>query len=690
MLFSRESYYQDSNSDLLKFIEKSYNEAITLNQTYWSEGDIDARVEAGDQSAIAQLYSALPVNQRKSFNFNRIRRTIEMVSGHQQADRKSTIYVPIENGDQQTADQFTKIFLWLNQQEGILETISESFHDALVTGMNLVQVWVDYRNDPINGSIKVNNCAYNSFLVDPYFRKHDLSDCNYLWKRTYLTPAECISLLPDKEKEIADLNPGLAQDGKFQSLPENFKLDTQKLLAYDEFYYRTYRKQKILVDSQTGETLEWQSNNNDTLKKFIAMYPQVEVIDTVIPSVNLAIIVQGKVLYNGKNPLGLDVYPFVPVFAYFNPDISEYALRIQGMVRGLRDAQFLYNRRKVIELDTLESQVNSGWIYKENALVNPEDVFQSGQGKGIALKKHAQMTDVQQITPAPIAQSTIELSKSLADEIQQISGVSEELLGSATDDKAGILSMLRQGSALKTIQGFFTKLDYSQKLLGGIILKVIQNNFTPGKVQRIIEEEPTKEFYNKYFGKYDAAVEAGVNTTTQRQLALSQMLHLREAGIPIPDKVIIENLTVQNKQEIIDAIEQEKQQAQQQEQQAQQVQLQELQSRANLSDARAEADRGLAVERTSRVAENESMAIERQAEAAKDRMAGVLDMVKALKEIETIDLNQLQTLVTLTQMLKSEELQAKVAAKSETLKDVGATKSPASPQSPEQEVPVSR
>ena len=55
---------------------------------------------------------------------------------------------------------------------------------------------------------------------------------------------------------------------------------------------------------------------------------------------------------------------------------------------------------------------------------------------------------------------------------------------------------------------------------------MIQSNFTPGKIKRIIEQEPTIQFYNKAFGKYDAAVEEGLNTTTQRQMQLVQLLQL--------------------------------------------------------------------------------------------------------------------------------------------------------------------
>ena len=56
------------------------------------------------------------------------------------------------------------------------------------------------------------------------------------------------------------------------------------------------------------------------------------------------------------------------------------------------------------------------------------------------------MTDVVQIEAPQIPPSMIELSKILAQEVQEISGVNEELLGSAIDDKAGILSMLKTRS----------------------------------------------------------------------------------------------------------------------------------------------------------------------------------------------------------------------------------------------------
>ena len=648
-------YYDEKDRGILKRMETFYAESISINQSFWVEADTDTRFEAGDQTLWAELYGNLPTNRRRQFQFNRIKRTINMVSGYQRRNRKSTIVVPVENSDEVTADQFTKIMLWANQQENILETISESFHGALVTGMNLLQVWVDYRADPVSGSIKVDNCSYNSFLIDPFFRKHDLSDCNGLWKRTYLTKREVLSLLPGQEEEIMSMTTYGHRDGKFEFMPENQNFNTGHLLSYDEFYYRDYRSQKLLVDTKTGETIEWKSEDPDALKDFLVLFPQITVVDQDIPTVKLAIVVNGKVMFNGPNPLGIDSYPFIPVFGYFNPQIPYLPSRIQGMVRGLRDAQYLYNRRRIIELDILESQVTSGFKYKENALVNPKDIFLSGQGKGIALKEEAQMTDVEQILAPQIPPSMIQLSELLAQEVNQISGVNEELLGSAVDDKAGILSMLRQGAGLTTLQILFDQLDRSQKLLGKIMIDIIQTNFTPGKIKRIIEQEPSPQFYNKAFGKYDAAVEEGLNTTTQRQMQFAQMLELKNAGVPISDIDLLEASTVQNKKQIIDNLKaQQKQIAEQQQKQAD-IGMAEIQSRINATNAKAASDQGLAVERVSRVESNSALAEEHHAEATKDRLAGMLDIVKALKELDNIDLAQVHKLIELANIVKTQE-----------------------------------
>ena len=652
-------YYDETDRPILSKMETFYSQSITINESFWAEADTDTRFEAGDQTLWQDQYGNIPLNRRRQFNFNRIRRVKNMIGGHQRRNRKSTIIVPIENGDEETADQLSKVLIWQNNQANVLETISSAFDGALVTGMNLLQVWMDYRADPLSGDIRVDNCSYNSFLIDPFFRKPDLSDCNGIWKRTFVTKREALSLLPNKADEIMQLVGIDSRDGKFQFMPESYNFSVYNLLSYDEYYYRDYRKARMIVDTQTSKSVEWTSSNEKSLRQLLQLHPQLALIESEIPTVNLAIVVQGKVMYNGRQSSGIDLYPFVPVLGYYQPQLSYFPLRIQGIVRGLRDAQFLYNRRRMIELDILESQINSGWKFKENALVNPEHVYLEGQGRGLALKEEASMSDVEKIQPAQVPPSMIQLSELLGKEISEISGVNEELLGSATDDKAGILSMLRQGAGLTTLQILFDQLDNAQKLLGNVMIKMIQNNFTPGKVERILGVPAADSFYDKAFGKYDSVVEEGLNTSTQKQMQFAQMLQLREVGVPIPDEALLEAATIQDKKKIIEMVQAQAQAQQQMQQQQQQVQMANLQAQTELAQARTVADEGLGLERLSRIDENHAQADERRAEAVKDRELGVLHMVQALKEIETVDLQQLEKIIALSMLVKSEEQKSK-------------------------------
>ena len=644
-------YIPQDDKHLLTKMDKAYTEAITINQAFWSEADMDTRFREGDQQLWSDLFGNLPSFRKRIFNFNRIRRVCNMITGHQRKNRKSTVITPRENSDNVTSAQFTKLMFWLMDYTDGYEQISKAFDGSITTGMNLLNVWMDYRSDPISGDPKISNVAYNSFIIDPYFRNPDLSDCNFIWMRRFYTKSEVKSLLPHKKEEVDSLMAGGYRDGKFQFLPESYQYGMQNLLAYDEYWYRDYREVKFLVDVRTGDSLEWKGNE-ETLREFLKTHPEIDVVTETIPTVSLGIVVQGKVMYHGRNPLGIDIYPFVPFFCYFNPDMPYFPWRIQGVVRGLRDSQYLYNRRKIIELDILESQVTSGFKYKENALVNPSDIYLSGQGKGIALKQEAQMTDVEQIMPPQVPPSMIQLSQILGEEISQISGVNEELLGSAVDEKAGVLSMLRQGAGLTTLQILFDQLDLSQKLLGRVLLQVMQNNFTPGKVKRIIKEDPSPEFYHKAFGKYDAVVEDGLNTSTQRQMQFAQLLQLRELKLPISAKMLVENSTLANKQQLIDELAQEEQQQAQQAQQQQETQMALLKAQIESLQAKSVADHGLGIERASRVRENSALAVERQAEAKKDEEMAVLNFVKALKELQGMDLTNLEAQVRIAQGIK--------------------------------------
>ena len=215
--------------------------------------------------------------------------------------------------------------------------------------------------------------------------------------------------------------------------------------------------------------------------------------------------------------------------------------------------------------------------------------------------------------------------------------------------------MMRQGAGLTTLQVLFDNLDMSQKLLGDLRIDLIQANWTPGKVQRVIAQEPSPQFYNRAFGKYKAVVEEGLNTSTQRQMEFAQLLNLRELGIPVPAEILVKSSTLQNKEELINALGQQEQQQAQMQQAQQEAQIEVLKAQIEDLKARAMANEGLGAERASRIQENRALAIERLAEAQKDRDLGNLDKIRAAKELTSIDLDQLERALNILKMMQGKE-----------------------------------
>lgn len=647
-------YYVDTDYNLMKMMNEAYAEMISINISFWSEADIDARFRSGDQTLWNDIYGNLPAYRRRDFNFNIINTPCNMIEGYQRQHRKQVVAVPVENSDEKASQQYSKLLIWANNYCNFSQTFSEACGGATTCGMNLLHCWMDYRSDPINGDIRWDNLQYNSFLIDPYMRKQDLSDCSKIWVRKYLTKNEAVSLMPDRADEIIPMEGSYNKDGKFQFMPESYNYAMRSLLIYDEFYYRDMRTRKLLVDTWTGDNMEWKGDD-ETLRSFMKDFPHVKVVEQEVPTIKLAVLLNGKSMYHGPNPNGSDRYPFVMVPFYFNPEIPYYPQRIRGLVRDMRDPQYLFNRRMIVNLDIAESTIASGWIYKENALVNPNDVFMTGQGKGLAIKEEYPIAEaVQRIEPPAPRPELMQLAEQLKDLVPRITGLNDELLGQAVDEKAGILAMLRQGAGLVTLQKIFDQWDLALKLCGELEIDYIQNNWTPGKIARITGEQPVSEFYTKNFGKYDCVVEEAVATSTQRQLAFQQSVYLRELGLPITDDYILKLSTLQDKDKLIEEMTQKAQEQAQIQMKMQQAEIQESQARAEDMHARAVANQGLGYERASRVAENQALAVERRAAAIKDIESGNLDQIRAAKELQSMNIGDLEKLVNILKLMQED------------------------------------
>ena len=638
----------DSGSKNIKaMMDQFYTSSYSQNASFWAQGSIDKRFKVGDQTLWSMMYGDGQSTQSRRFFFNLIRRHINMICGYQRKNRKSTVTMPnIENDV--VSDDYNAVLKWSENRDGFQEYLSQAFEGACDTGQTLLHLYPDYTLDPISGDLFTDNVSYNNFLIDPYYRKQDLTDCSFIWRRRWVNKTAAKALLPGHAAEIDKMKSSGLKDGRFPLQAELLNMATNNLFAYDEFHYRDSREGTIILDPKTGEAVEWEEDvedQADMMQQVLAQQPWLVIKKVQIPTVKMALCLGDRVMYHGENQLGIDAYPFVPTLCYHEPDIQSYAWKVQGVVRNLRDAQYLYNRRKVIELDILESQINSGWIYPIDSVTDPKAFRQSGQGFLIPLKAGHLPQEIQRIDPPGIPESMLALSASLSEDITKISGVNEELLGAATDDKSGILAALRQGAGLVTLQTIFDKLDYTQRMYGKIRLQAIRKNFSKGKVTSILGHEPDPKFFSSHSLKYSVAVEEGNYSTTQRQMELQQLLHFKELGIPIANKSILRAAFITNKKQV------EKDMQEEQEQQAQQAQAQQQQQEKNdnakimSAFAKSKLDMAKAQEAFAKVEEL-------HASTEHKEMESDLNLVKLAMELEDVQFNQLKNAFELAQTMK--------------------------------------
>ncbi|HEX5553441.1 MAG TPA: hypothetical protein VFX43_09355 [Chitinophagaceae bacterium] len=663
---------EPSDGNVRNWLDNLYAKFQPVEQARWNQANIDTLFHAGEQRFINSYFNFYPQYNWQNFNFNIVQQMNNMVTGYQRQHRKSIIYQPFESNHPTAADDWTKVEMYCNQYRQRLEKFSRACEESCISGFVLLQPYLDFRDDPINGTLDLKLWSYNSFLADPYFREPDASDANFFWMQQYISKQEAQLTFPDKIDTIKPMAGTPQRYGNFYFLPENYNMARNDLLVLSYVWYRWMRKKRMLINKITEELFDYGGTENE-LDELLDKVPELEEIKMDVPSWKLAVVLNDQLMFQGYNPLGFDECPVIPIYWNYDPQIAYYDLRVRSLTRAMRDPNFLLNRRIILNHDISESSINSGWKYKEDAISNPENLRYSGQGKDLIIKTGFEMGDAEKIIPNAVPPSDMQLADQMLDLIQRTSGISYENFG-LSDDKAisGLTTALRQASSLVALQKYFDQWDTALKLLGNLDLKIIQNNWSSQKVAKILNKEPDPLFFNKMFTRHQVVVSEGLNTETQQKMHFVELLELNERmGGALPPSFIMKYYPGQGKEEITQFLESQAQQAQAAQQQKEMLEnaftdarLKELYSRAasNIAMARerhgrSESNIGLFEERLSEITQNRAMATKAKVES----LEKLLDLIQKYGEIEAaLKASQLQGIELQQQ---EEEAREKIDAK---------------------------
>lgn len=602
-----------------------------------------------------------------------------MVTGYQRQHRKAILYQSIDGSDPTTTDQYTKVINHVCDAEAIHEQYSKACELACVSGMVLLQPYLDYTgDDAAQGTLKLKIWEYNAFLVDPYFRNPDMSDAQFVWCQEYISKEEAESRFPDKAAAIAPMAGTPQRYGSFYFLPENYNMARNDLMVLSYVWYKWKRKKKRLYSRSRNQFFDF-AGGDGQLDILLQNIPDMEEVTVEVPTWKIAVVLNDQLMYHDDNPLGFDDCPFIPVFWNYEPHINYYDLRVRSLIRTMRDSQFLFNYKIITNNDIAAATINAGWKRKVGAVANEDNLKKSGQGWDVIINEGYELADCEKIVPSAVPESDLALAQQMSDLIFQTSGINLENWSAQQDSQVSSLTVLmKQAANLMVFQKYFDQWDYSLKLLGERMLQIVLNNWNAAKIQWMIGEDPSPHFYSRIFAKFKTVVEEGLLTPTQKNLQAQQMMDInatfgREV---IPPSMIIKDMNIQGKAEIMDFLQGQEQQANQMQQQQMAVQhafedakLKELYSKAvaNISTARerngrAESNIGLFEERLSQISKNRSMAVKEKMEAT----TMLLEAIQKYGEIETgLKESQIQSFDYQEEMSENrEKADAKMTAES--------------------------
>ena len=535
---------------------------------------------------------------RPALTFNRIKPIINIISGYQR-ENSSRIKVNPEGGEDRIfSEVMDRVIKHVDKVSHLGYKMSYWFDDGLYTGKGWLEAVLTYETDPIRGELRFLQRSPYQVIVDPDFNEYDLNEwprAQYVFKVVRLSRDLIKEIYPKHAKLIAGFTvdaddvlnngSGLMQEGdkddygnrpnKATVVKKTAMEDESGLKMDNKFTIKEYWRPKMVdrffvIDKESSEPRRFDTKAE--AEGFSTQQAFGKVITRKVPEIWVAAMVGGFVLQDDRSPFEPfnSGYPFFRFLADWSPSAEEETLKVQGVVRSLKDPQREKNKSKSQTLHILNTQANSGWIGDEEALT-PEGwktLEKMGSKAGITVKKK-KGTELREILPKGPNQGHIIRENQADEEFKQISAVNPDLMGLQQGTESGRAISLRIKQAVLSLVRIFHNYRYSKEIIGKFILQMIPSLFDEKKMIKILGPQYMRtavdeaqypqgltEGHIKAFltmvkdNKYDVFVSEADQNKTIRYEVFQDLLELVKAGMPVPPELLIDYMDISNSNEV--------------------------------------------------------------------------------------------------------------------------------------------
>jgi len=603
------------------------------------------RGDQWDEMDVARL----DAEGRPALTINTILATVNTVLGHQASSRADIVFKPRRNADQGLADTMSKVFKHIMDNNDYEFVESQVFSDGVIQDRGYFDVRIDY-DDHMNGEIRIEAEDPLDILPDPDAKDYDPRTWQEVFKTRWMALDEVEELYG---KDKADSLRYIAESGAHYGRDSfEFRETTQGFGDTDLSNWRTddtdsgdegaavravrviERQHRKLVNTPfflrpaTGDMRQVPGNMSDDDARTFAEANGLVITNKIVRRIRWTVTADKVVLHDDWSPYA--DFTIVPYFPYFRRG------KPFGIVRNLLSPQEQLNKVASQELHIVNTTANSGWIIENGSLANmdEDDLVERGAETGLVLVHNRGYAAPAKIPPNSIPTGLERISLKAQGHIKEISGISDALLGTESAEVSGVALEQKRSAGQVQIQVPMENLRRTRQILARRILELLQAFYTEPRILQITDEDdpmkPRTELpvnqidpqtgaviNDLTVGEYDIIVGSAPARDNFNDMQFAQALSLRQAGVMIPDDMIVEYSHLHRKGELSKLIRQmsgrektpEQQQMAQMQQQMvmQNMQLELAKLQAEVQKLTAEAQLSAAKARTEGVAPEMSL-----------------------------------------------------------------------------------
>jgi len=564
----KKSRKEDKEQRLGEYL-RVYEQTEEDDKFYLEHAPIAEGAYFGDGQWSDEDKALLDEQGRPIITINKIKPKISALIGYESQNSTIPKYLPNEEGDAVLADIITELNYHTLSKNKYPTVRNEVFEDETVTGRGNYCVRLDYSKN-LNGDIIVERFPWQDVKYLHHDKK-DASDCEGLCAERWISEGKLKLMLPEKLLKEAEKNELFSKD-VYSSGDVNIDFSKNGLIDLENNKFKLiqvqkkeYRKRSVILnaddeyylDGMEGRLSGWllDKKTKDRLKSI----PGFTIIDRMVEEIWIGLFAGAILISDRRSPFSR--FTLIPAYA------SKRGKKVKGVVYDLVDPSRELNKRRSTISEMASKLSGGGYFYDDNTFDSEEDLVKFEEDRstpGFNVKVSDTERPPRREDAIPIPRDLLLLEQQSTEDLTEISGINEELVGIGSNAESTPLYIERKNSALIGNEYLFSGLALADTALALILIEAYRIVYTPDRVYQILANnnkiksleggiklgnEPFEKYTQKDIEQlwtnvdmshYDISIGFGDNTPTKQAADYKTWSKLREQGLELPAEFLLE------------------------------------------------------------------------------------------------------------------------------------------------------